>query len=47
MKAVLVKPTDDFEYYVTGNIGGKHVRYPVTGGSTNKSINKTVITVEK
>ena len=47
MKTELVKPTEDFEYYLTGIIGGKAVTYPVTGGSTPKSINKTVITVEK
>ena len=47
MKTELVKPTEDFEYYLTGIIGGKTVTYPVTGGSTPGSINKTVITVEK
>jgi len=47
MKAVLAKPADDFEYYLTGIISDKFVTYPVTGGSTAESINKTVITVEK
>ena len=47
MKTELVKPAEDFEYYLTGIIGGRTVTYPATGGSTPRSINKTVITVEK
>ena len=47
MKAELANPGYDFEYYIKGNIDGKTVTYPVTGGNEVNSINKTVILVIK
>ena len=43
MRASLVKPGYDFEYYITGVIDGQEVIYPVTGGKEPASINQTVI----
>jgi hypothetical protein len=43
MKASLANPGYDFEYYITGAIGGRTVTYPVTGGDGATSINKTVV----
>ena len=43
MKASLTNPDYDFEYYITGLVGGKTVTYPVTGGKNKENINKTVV----
>ena len=43
MKASLANPGYDFEYYITGLIDGQAVTYPVTGGKSTTSINKTVV----
>jgi hypothetical protein len=43
MKAYLPNPGFDFEYYITGSIGGQTVTYPVTGGNGATNINKTVV----
>ena len=43
MKASLVNPGYDFEYYISGMIDGQSVIYPVTGGKSTSSINKTVV----
>ena len=43
MRASLVKPGYDFEYYITGVIDGQEVIYPVTGGKEPASIHQTVI----
>ena len=43
MKASLANPGYDFEYYITGLIDGQAVTYPVTGGKSTRSINKTVV----
>ena len=47
MKAELVDPRYDFEYYIQGRIGSDTVTYPATGGIGVENINKTVITIEK
>lgn len=44
MKAILPNPGFDFEYYITGSVGGQTVTYPVTGGNGATNINKTVVT---
>jgi len=46
MKAKLPYPDYDIEYYIQGAVGGETVTYPVTGGNSANSINKTVITVK-
>jgi hypothetical protein len=43
MKASLENPGYDFEYYITGEVGGQTVTYPVTGGNGEEKINKTVV----
>ena len=43
MKASLANPGYDFEYYISGMIDGESVTYPVTGGKSTSSINKTVV----
>jgi hypothetical protein len=43
MKVSLANPGYDFEYYVTGLVGGQKVTYPVTGGKGKENINKTVV----
>ena len=42
MKASLANPGYDFEYFINGVIDGQ-VTYPVTGGKSKSSINKTVV----
>ena len=42
-KASLLNPGYDFEYYITGDMDGQTVTYPVTGGNGSNNINKTVI----
>jgi hypothetical protein len=44
MKASLANPGFDFEYFVTGAVGGQTVTYPVTGGDGATNINRTVVT---
>ena len=43
MEATLPNPGYDFEYYITGAIGGETVTYPVTGGEGATYINKSVV----
>ena len=43
MRASLVKPGYDFEYYITGVIDGQELIYPVTGGKEPATIHQTVI----
>ena len=43
MKASLANPGYDFEYYISGSVGGETVTYPVTGGSGTENINRTVV----
>ncbi len=43
MKASLANPGYDFEYFIHGVIDGQVVTYPVTGGKSTSSINKTVV----
>ena len=43
MKASLANPGYDFEYFINGVIDGQKVTYPVTGGKSTTSINKTVV----
>jgi len=43
MKASLANPGYDFEYFINGMIDGQVVTYPVTGGKSTSSINKTVV----
>ena len=47
LKAQLPNPGHDFEYYITGDVGGKSVTYPASGGAGTDNINQTVITVER
>ena len=47
LKAKLPNPGHDFEYYITGYVGGETVTYPPTGGPSTDNINQTVITVER
>jgi len=39
----LANPGYDFEYFINGMIDGQVVTYPVTGGKSTSSINKTVV----
>ena len=47
LKAKLPNPRHDFEYYITGNVGGESVTYPSAGGPGTENVNQTVITVER
>ena len=47
LKAKLPNPGHDFEYYVTGYVGGESVTYPAAGGTDADHVNQTVITVER
>lgn len=47
LKAKLSNPGHDFEYYITGYVGGESVMYPAAGGPGTDNINRTVITVER
>lgn len=47
LKAKLRNPGHDFEYYITGKVGGESVTYPAAGGPAPDNINQTVITVER
>jgi hypothetical protein len=47
LEAKLPNPGYDFEYYITGSVGGETVTYPAAGGPGTDNINKTVITIER